>query len=201
MARPLVQLNSTGPDVMDAILRLNLSGADPQVLPSETFDVSAQAATEIFQANHGLAVDGKIGTNTWDLLDQLDGGRLVPAAGIAAVTAARDARVLRLAPDSSPPPRLCLTPSTRRTTCHPKFVPRLWPTSAGRNTGSATLTLHGACTWNTWRSCTCSGASHERPATRSRGCETSISATVPVFPRPTRTRSTYRLTVRRPTED
>jgi hypothetical protein len=91
MARPLVQLNSTGPDVMDAILRLNLSGADPQVLPSETFDVSAQAATEIFQANHGLAVDGKIGTNTWDLLDQLDGGRLVPAAGIAAVTAARDA--------------------------------------------------------------------------------------------------------------
>lgn len=91
MARPLVQLNSTGPDVMDAILRLNLSGADPQVLPSETFDASAKAATEVFQANHGLAVDGQIGPNTWDLLDQLDGGRLVPAASIAAVTAARDA--------------------------------------------------------------------------------------------------------------
>jgi len=91
MARPLVQLNSTGPDVMDAILRLNLSGADPQVLPSETCDASAKAATEVFQANHGLAVDGQIGPNTWDLLDQLDGGRLVPAASIAAVTAARDA--------------------------------------------------------------------------------------------------------------
>jgi peptidoglycan hydrolase-like protein with peptidoglycan-binding domain len=91
MVRPLVKLNSTGPDVMDAILRLNLSGADPQVLPSETFEAQAKAATEVFQANHGLVVDGQIGQNTWDLLDQLDGGRLVPAANIAAVQAARDA--------------------------------------------------------------------------------------------------------------
>ena len=91
MARPLVKLNSTGSDVMDAILRLNLSGADPQLLPSETFDAAAKAAAEVFQANHGLAVDGEVGTNTWNLLDQLDGGRLVPASGIAAVIAARDA--------------------------------------------------------------------------------------------------------------
>jgi hypothetical protein len=91
MVRPLVKLNSTGPDVMDAILRLNLSGADPQVMPSETFDAAAKAATEVFQANHNLVVDGQIGTNTWAQLDQLDGGRLIPAAGIAAVVAARDA--------------------------------------------------------------------------------------------------------------
>ena len=91
MARPLVKLNSTGPDVMDAMLRLNLSGADPQLLASETFDLAAEAATKVFQANHGLQVDGQIGTNTWDVLDQLDGGRLVPAGNIAAVIAARDA--------------------------------------------------------------------------------------------------------------
>jgi peptidoglycan hydrolase-like protein with peptidoglycan-binding domain len=97
MARPLVKLNSTGPDVMDAILRLNLSGADPQVLPSETFDASAEAAAKVFQANHGLVDDGQVGTDTWTLLDQLDGGRLVPAGNIAAVAAAREAAKAALA--------------------------------------------------------------------------------------------------------
>lgn len=90
MARPLVVLSSTGPDVMDAILRLNLSGASPQVLPSETFDATAEAATRVFQANHNLVDDGKIGPNTWALLDQLDGGRLVAAGDIAPVQTARD---------------------------------------------------------------------------------------------------------------
>lgn len=90
MVRPLVMSGSTGPDVMDAILRLNLSGASPQLIPSETFDAATEAAAKVFQANHGLVADGKIGTNTWGLLDQLDGGRLVAAGDIAAVQLARD---------------------------------------------------------------------------------------------------------------
>ena len=100
MPRPLVKLNSTGPDVMDAILRLNLSGANPQLLPLEAFDASAQSATKVFQANHGLVADGDIGTDTWTLLDQLDGGRLVAAGNTAAVQIARDlARAALLAGD------------------------------------------------------------------------------------------------------
>ena len=90
MARPLVKLGSTGPDVMDAILRLNLGGADPQVAPSESFEAAADAAAKDFQARHGLTVDGQIGSGTWPLLDQLDGGRLVPAGDVAAVRTARD---------------------------------------------------------------------------------------------------------------
>lgn len=90
MTRPLVKLGVSGPDVVDAILRLNLAGADPQVVPHETFDADGAAAAKAFQAAHGLVDDGEIGQNTWPLLDQLDGGRLVPATDIPAILAARD---------------------------------------------------------------------------------------------------------------
>lgn len=90
MARPLLVVGSTGPDVMDAILRLNLGGADPQVVPSESFDAAAEAATKAFQRSHGLTDDGKVGTDTWTQLDQLAGTRLIAAGDIAAVRAARD---------------------------------------------------------------------------------------------------------------
>jgi hypothetical protein len=87
MARPLVKLNSVGPDVLDAILRLNLAGADPQVEVSQPFSAAAKVAAEAFQAGHGLQVDGDIGDNTWTLLDQLDGGRLITAADVDAIFA------------------------------------------------------------------------------------------------------------------
>lgn len=90
MARPLIILGSSGPDVLDAVLRLNLGGADPQLVPGDAFDAAVEAAARDFQARHGLQVDGQIGTNTWDQLDQLDGGRLLPAADVAAVRTARD---------------------------------------------------------------------------------------------------------------
>jgi hypothetical protein len=89
MARPLVKLNSVGPDVTDAILRLNLAGADPQIEVSDTFGAEAKTAAERFQASHGLQVDGDVGDNTWTLLDQLDGGRLITAADADAIFAAR----------------------------------------------------------------------------------------------------------------
>lgn len=90
MARPLVKVGSTGPDVLDAVLRLNLGGANPQLLPTDTFDSAVEAAASDFQARHGLQVDGQVGTNTWQLLDQLDGGRLLAAADVDAVRTARD---------------------------------------------------------------------------------------------------------------
>jgi hypothetical protein len=90
MPRPLVQLGTTGPDVMDAILRLNLAGADPQVPPTDTFGPDGKAAAESFQSAHGLGVDGQIGGNTWPLLDQLDGGRLVAGTDVPTIMADRD---------------------------------------------------------------------------------------------------------------
>lgn len=98
--RTLVKEGSTGPDVIDAILRLNLAGADPQVPPSEPFDADGTVAAKWFQANHGLFPDGQIGDDTWPLLDQLDGGRLVAAAEVDAVRAAREqAKALNAAGD------------------------------------------------------------------------------------------------------
>ncbi len=89
MARSLVMEGSTGPDVLDAYLRLNLAGANPQVAPADPFDAHGVAAAKQFQAAHGLAADGKIGDDTWALLDQLDGGRLVSAARVGALYSAR----------------------------------------------------------------------------------------------------------------
>lgn len=96
MARPLIKVGSTGPDVLDAILRLNLGGADPQLVPGDTFDAAVEAAAKDFQARHGLQDDGQIGTNTWNQLDQLDGGRLLPAADVAAVQTARETARIQL---------------------------------------------------------------------------------------------------------
>jgi peptidoglycan hydrolase-like protein with peptidoglycan-binding domain len=90
MARPLIKVGSSGDDVLDAILRLNLGGANPQLVPGDTFDAAVEAAAKDFQVRHGLQVDGQIGTNTWDLLDQLEGGRLLAAADVDAVRTARD---------------------------------------------------------------------------------------------------------------
>jgi peptidoglycan hydrolase-like protein with peptidoglycan-binding domain len=100
MARPLIQEGSTGPDVIEAILRLNLAGADPQVPPTEPFDARGTEAAKSFQTSHGLFPDGQIGQDTWPLLDQLDGGRLATAADVDAVVVARDqARALIAAGD------------------------------------------------------------------------------------------------------
>jgi|JI10StandDraft_1071094.scaffolds.fasta_scaffold43023_4 hypothetical protein len=96
MARPLIQLGSIGPDVLEAKLRLNLAGAAPQLEPSDEFDVATQTAAEAFQASHGLQVDGQIGTDTWLLLDQLDGGRLLTALDLAGVNTTRESARLLL---------------------------------------------------------------------------------------------------------
>lgn len=81
---------------MDAILRLNLGGANPQVFPSDSYDAKAASATKSFQASHHLKkVDGKIGPETWRLLDQLDGGRLDSAADLDSMKKVRiEARAL-----------------------------------------------------------------------------------------------------------
>jgi hypothetical protein len=100
VARPTVDIGVSGPDVYDAILRLNMSGAEPQVPPSETFSEAAARATEWFQETYGLTVDGVIGPNTWALLDQLAADRLLPAADVPTMMAAiDDARTLRDAGD------------------------------------------------------------------------------------------------------
>jgi hypothetical protein len=44
--RALVKEGSSGPDVVDAILRLNLAGANPQLFLSETFDAAATRCGE-----------------------------------------------------------------------------------------------------------------------------------------------------------
>ena len=95
--RSLVKEGSTGPDVIDAILRLNLAGADPQVPPGELFDASGTAAAKWFQTNHGLLADGQVGPSTWALLDQLDGGRLVSAGDVDAFLGVRDQARVKLA--------------------------------------------------------------------------------------------------------
>lgn len=100
MARPLIKLGSSGPDVLEAKLRLNLAGASPQLFPTEDFDDATKTAAEEFQASHGLQADGKIGSDTWTLLDQLDGGRLLTALDLAGVQATREsARLLLRAGD------------------------------------------------------------------------------------------------------
>jgi hypothetical protein len=96
MTRPLIQFGSTGPDVLEAKLRLNLAGASPQLAPSEDFDAATQAATIEFQIANGLDGDGKIGDDTWGKLDQLDGGRLLTALEIAGVQASRESARLLL---------------------------------------------------------------------------------------------------------
>jgi hypothetical protein len=53
MARPLIKLGSAGPDVLDAVLRLNLAGADPQLAPIEIFDASADMQRRT--SKHGTA--------------------------------------------------------------------------------------------------------------------------------------------------
>jgi hypothetical protein len=96
MARPLIKRGAEGDDVLDAQLRLNLSGADPQLPASASFDQAMEEATKAFQRAHGLQDDGQIGNNTWALLDQLDGGRLMAAAGIAGINATHESARLLL---------------------------------------------------------------------------------------------------------
>lgn len=91
MPRPLIQLGDSGPDVLEAKLRLNLAGASPQLYPSEDFDKPTEDATKAFQAAHGLAADGDIGADTWTLLDTLGGQRLLSALDVAGVLRTRDA--------------------------------------------------------------------------------------------------------------
>jgi hypothetical protein len=91
MPRPLIQLGSTGDDVVELKHRLNLSGAHPQLMPHDSFDDDTDGAVRTFQANHGLTVDGDVGDDTWPLLDQLDGGRLLTALDVAGVQRTRDA--------------------------------------------------------------------------------------------------------------
>jgi hypothetical protein len=93
--RPLIQQGDTSQDVLDAKLRLNLCGADPQLQPTEDFDAAMTTATREFQSANNLLVDGKVGTNSWTLLDAADGGRLDTAAVVEQAFATRDqARLL-----------------------------------------------------------------------------------------------------------
>jgi hypothetical protein len=90
MARPLIKLGSSGSDVLDAQLRLNLAGCSPQLRPGEEFGEEMKLAVEWFQRERGLGVDGQVGENTWRALDTLDGGRLLSALDLAGVERTRD---------------------------------------------------------------------------------------------------------------
>jgi hypothetical protein len=75
---------------MHAMPRLTGAAAHPPGAPNDTFGADAQTAAESFQSTHGLVVDGQIGANTWALLDQLDGGRLMLGTDVPTLLADRD---------------------------------------------------------------------------------------------------------------
>ncbi|MCQ4042583.1 peptidoglycan-binding protein [Streptantibioticus rubrisoli] len=67
-----VDVNSTGWEVIEAQCLLRYHGYDPGV-PDGEYDMQAMNATERFQRDHGLVVDGKVGPDTWRELRRDDG--------------------------------------------------------------------------------------------------------------------------------
>jgi hypothetical protein len=67
-----VEANSRGWEVIEAQCLLRYHGYDPGV-PDGEYDVQAKNATERFQRDHGLVVDGMVGPDTWRELRRDDG--------------------------------------------------------------------------------------------------------------------------------
>ncbi len=69
-SRPIVRLNSTGPDVAALQQFLNAAGASPTLGPDGRFGQLTHTAVTRFQAAQGLDADGIVGPQTWSVLER-----------------------------------------------------------------------------------------------------------------------------------
>ena len=73
-----VRLGDRGEDVRYAQQRLNVHGANPRLVEDGIFGNGTDGAARQFQADSDLTVDGIIGPNTWQKLEEAPEGQVRP---------------------------------------------------------------------------------------------------------------------------
>jgi peptidoglycan hydrolase-like protein with peptidoglycan-binding domain len=72
-SHPMIQYGSTGLDVAEAQVKLNIAGAEPPLEVDGIFGPLTHAVVVAFQEQNDLAEDGIVGPITWGALDQIAG--------------------------------------------------------------------------------------------------------------------------------